>query len=169
MKRDLQNYYRGLRERIKDADAKLFIAQMERKKEANSAFYYDFVVDDQGIFEKMPFTSVNHHLQSVFFRGAFLVNEKIESYEWLFQTFLLAMGGKAPRLVIRDEYASMKVAIRTVFPDSVHRFCMWPLWRRCLRRLAHQQIRINSFRMLFISVCRVQKREKNLKYGEMLS
>jgi hypothetical protein len=48
MKRDLQNYYRGLREKIKNADAELFIAQLERKKEANIAFFYDFVVDEQG-------------------------------------------------------------------------------------------------------------------------
>jgi hypothetical protein len=38
-KRDLQNYYRGLREKIKDADAQLFVAQLERKKEANAAFF----------------------------------------------------------------------------------------------------------------------------------
>jgi hypothetical protein len=38
-KRDLQNYYRGLREKIKDADAQLFVAQLERKKEVNSAFF----------------------------------------------------------------------------------------------------------------------------------
>jgi hypothetical protein len=48
MKRDLQNYYRGLREKIKNADAQLFVAQMERKKEANSVFFYDFVVDEDG-------------------------------------------------------------------------------------------------------------------------
>jgi hypothetical protein len=47
-KRDVQNYYRGLREKIKNADAQLFVAQMERKKEANSAFFYDFVVDEYG-------------------------------------------------------------------------------------------------------------------------
>jgi hypothetical protein len=44
----LQNYYRGLREKIKNADAQLFVAQMERKKEANPAFFYDFVVDEHG-------------------------------------------------------------------------------------------------------------------------
>jgi hypothetical protein len=55
-----------------------------------------------------PFTSVNHHMQSVLFGAAFLVNEKIESYEWLFRTFLLAMGGKSPMLIITDEDASMK-------------------------------------------------------------
>jgi hypothetical protein len=51
----------------------------------------------------VPFTGVNHHMQSVFFGAAFIVNEKIASYEWLLQTFLSAMGGKAPRLIITDE------------------------------------------------------------------
>jgi hypothetical protein len=164
MKRDLQNYYRGLREKIKNADAQLFVAQMERKKEANSAFFYDFVVDEHGkllyIFWAdatsrknykhygdlvsfdatystnqynmtfAPFTGVNHHMQSVCFGAAFLVNEKIESYEWLFRTFLLAMGGKAPRLIITDEDASMKLAIRTILPDTIHRFCMWHIMEK---------------------------------------
>jgi hypothetical protein len=38
-KRDLQNYYGGFREKIKNADAQLFVAQLERKKEANPAFF----------------------------------------------------------------------------------------------------------------------------------
>jgi hypothetical protein len=50
MRRDLQNYYRSLREKIKDAYAELFVTQMERKKEANLAFFYDFVVDEHGKF-----------------------------------------------------------------------------------------------------------------------
>jgi hypothetical protein len=40
------------------------------------------------------FTGVNHHLQSVLFGVVFLLNERIESYEWLFQTFLHVMEGK---------------------------------------------------------------------------
>jgi hypothetical protein len=171
MKRDLQNYYRGLKEKIKDADAQLFVAQMERKKEANAAFFYDFVVDEHGklvyifwanatskknyshfgdlvsfdatystnqynmIFA--PFTCVNHHMQSVFFGGAFIVNEKIESYEWLFQTFLLAMDGKAPQLIITDEDASMKSAIRIVFPNTTHRFCMWHIMEKMSEKVGH--------------------------------
>jgi hypothetical protein len=164
MKRDLQNYYRGLREKIKNADAEIFVAQMKRKKEANPAFFYDFVVDEHGklvyifwadatsrknykyfgdvvtfdatystnqynmIFA--PFTGVNNHMQSVFFGSAFLINEKIESYEWLFQTFLSAMGGKAPRLIITDEDASMKSTIRSIFPNTIHRFCMWHIMEK---------------------------------------
>jgi hypothetical protein len=48
MKRDLQNYYHGLRDKIKNADAQLFVAQLERKRDANLAFFYDFIVDDHG-------------------------------------------------------------------------------------------------------------------------
>jgi hypothetical protein len=58
-----------------------------------------------------PFTGVNHHLQSVFFGAAFLLNEQEESYVWLFKTFLKAMGGEAPGLIITDEARSMKNAI----------------------------------------------------------
>ena len=45
---DLKNYYRDLRTKIKDADAQMFVAQLERKKEVNHAFFYDFMVDEQG-------------------------------------------------------------------------------------------------------------------------
>jgi hypothetical protein len=38
MKWDLQNYYQGTKEKIKDAYAQLFVTQLERKKEANSVF-----------------------------------------------------------------------------------------------------------------------------------
>jgi hypothetical protein len=34
----------GLREKIKDADAQLFVTQMERKKEANPGFFYDLLL-----------------------------------------------------------------------------------------------------------------------------
>jgi hypothetical protein len=72
-----------------------------------------------------PFTGVNHHLQSVFFGAGFLHNEKEESYVWLFKTFLRAMGGEAPVLIITDEARSIKLAIDKVFPGIIHRLCMW--------------------------------------------
>ena len=139
MLRDLQNYYRDLRTKIKDADAQMFVGQLERKKEVNSAFFYDFMVDEQGRLVRVfwadatcrknytifgdvilvdstystnqynmkfvPFTRVNHHLQNIFLGAAFLANEKIKSYVWLFETFLKAMGGVAPHLITTDEDA----------------------------------------------------------------
>jgi hypothetical protein len=44
-----------------------------------------------------PFTGVNHHLQSIFLGVAFLANEKVESYVWLFKIILKAMGGVGVR------------------------------------------------------------------------
>ncbi|XBJ23026.1 hypothetical protein VPH35_001293 [Triticum aestivum] len=169
MKRDLQNYYRDLRLKIRNADAQMFVAQLGRKQEVNSAFFYDFVVSAEGklmyvfwadatsrknykhfgsvvsfdstyttnqydmIFA--PFTGVNHHLQSVFFGAAFLLNEKTESYVWLFETFLKAMGGVAPTLIITDEATSIKNGIDEVFPTSVHRLCMWHIMEKLPEKL----------------------------------
>lgn len=77
-----------------------------------------------------PFTGVNHHKACVMFAGAFISNEKIESYKWVFETFLKAMDGKAPKLIITDEDASMKAAIRIVLPFTKHRLCMWHIMRK---------------------------------------
>jgi len=163
-KRDLQNYFSDLRTKIKDADAQMFVAQLERKKEVNPAFFYEFMVDEQrrlvrvfwadAICRKnysvfgdvilvdatyttnqynmkfVPFTGVNHHLQSVFLGAAFLADEKIDSYVWLFKTFLKAMGGVAPHLITTDEDASMMAAIAQILPDTAHRFCMWHIMEK---------------------------------------
>jgi hypothetical protein len=40
-KQNFQNYYRGLRNKIKNADAQLFVAQLERKKEVNFVSFYE--------------------------------------------------------------------------------------------------------------------------------
>ncbi|KAM3271631.1 hypothetical protein ACQJBY_042062 [Aegilops geniculata] len=163
-KRDLQNYYQALMYKIRDADAQMFVAQLARKQEVNSAFFYDFDVNDEGKLMRVfwadatgrknyshfgdvisfdstyttnqynmifaPFTGVNHHLQSVFFAAAFLSNEKDESYIWLFETFLIAMGGIAPRLIITDEATSIKNGIDEVLPTTVHRLCMWHIMEK---------------------------------------
>jgi hypothetical protein len=42
-----------------------------------------------------------------------------------FETFLKAMGGEAPGLIITDEARSMKNAINIVFQGIIHRLCMW--------------------------------------------
>jgi transposase-like protein len=73
----------------------------------------------------VPITGVNHHLQSVFLGASFLPNENIESYVWLFKTFLKAMGGVPPHLIITDEDASMKATISKILPDTHHKLCMW--------------------------------------------
>ncbi|CAH9087349.1 unnamed protein product, partial [Cuscuta epithymum] len=43
-----------------------------------------------------PFVGLNHHCKNIMFDCGFMLNEKVESFVWLFQTFLKSMGGKRP-------------------------------------------------------------------------
>ena len=48
---------------------------------------------------EMPFALIlgtNHHKQTIIFGCALLFNENIESFVWLFETFLTALSGKHP-------------------------------------------------------------------------
>ncbi|XP_021749705.1 protein FAR1-RELATED SEQUENCE 5-like [Chenopodium quinoa] len=72
-----------------------------------------------------PFVGMNHHNKNVMFGIGFLINEKWESFVWLFTTFLKSMGGKHPVTIITDQAQAMAKAIRIVFPNSRHRLCTW--------------------------------------------
>ncbi|WVZ52120.1 hypothetical protein U9M48_003210 [Paspalum notatum var. saurae] len=115
--RDLQNYHGKLRCMIKSSGAQIFVDQLSRKALANPGFYFDYSIDEKGSMNEYnmiftPFTGVNHHKANVLFGVALLSNKKIESYTWLFKTFLNVMGGVEPALIITDEDASMKAAIQ---------------------------------------------------------
>lgn len=77
-----------------------------------------------------PFTGINHHRQSITFGAGFLANEKTESFVWLFEKFLEAMGGQKPIYIGTDQDPAMKKAIERVFDTSTHRFCIWHIMRK---------------------------------------
>ncbi|XP_058784159.1 protein FAR1-RELATED SEQUENCE 5-like [Vicia villosa] len=58
------------------------------------------------------FSGVNHHNQSIVFASAIVGNEKEETYVWLLEMLVEAMGGKAPNLVIIDGDKAMRNAIK---------------------------------------------------------
>ena len=72
-----------------------------------------------------PFVGMNHHSKNVMFDCGFLINEKIWSFVWSFETFLNSMGGKHPITVMTDEAFSMASAIKLVFPLARHKLCCW--------------------------------------------
>ena len=69
-----------------------------------------------------PFIGVNNHFQSVLLGCALLVDESTSTFTWLMQTWVQAIGGKAPGVILTDQDKAIKVAIRNVFPDTKHRF-----------------------------------------------
>ena len=77
-----------------------------------------------------PFTGLDNHRLCVSFGAAFLSDEKSESFMWLFDKFLDAMGGHMLVCLITDQDPAMKVAINAKFPLTTHRFCIWHIMRK---------------------------------------
>lgn len=59
-----------------------------------------------------PFVGMNHNAQNVMFGIGFLLNEQINSFDWLFETFLRSMRGKQPITVMTDQSFAMASSIK---------------------------------------------------------
>ena len=60
-----------------------------------------------------PFVGINDHWNNVLFGCAFLSYETTQSFIWLFETFLTAMGGRQPKSIFTDQDQAMANAINT--------------------------------------------------------
>ena len=76
------------------------------------------------------FTGVDHHKCCITFAAAFIAKEYIISFEWIFRTFLKAMGQNEPNCLITDQDPAMKIAVSRVFQKAEHRFCMWYIMKK---------------------------------------
>ncbi|XP_021741911.1 uncharacterized protein LOC110708109 [Chenopodium quinoa] len=60
------------------------------------------------------------------FGMGFILNERTESFEWLFDTFLTSMGRRSPITIMTDQAQAIAAGIRNIFPKGVHhRLCVW--------------------------------------------
>lgn len=73
----------------------------------------------------VPIVGVNHHFQFLLLGCALVGDETTSTFVWLLKTWLKAMGGQAPSMIITDQDNSLKEAIAEVFPDTRHCFCLW--------------------------------------------
>nr|XP_023929565.1 protein FAR1-RELATED SEQUENCE 5-like [Quercus suber] len=83
------------------------------------------------------FLGLNHHRETVVFGGALLYDETIESFVWLFETFLEAMSEKKPITIFTDQDAAMSAAIKVVMPETYHALCSWHMWQNAEKHLGH--------------------------------
>ncbi|KAG5550667.1 hypothetical protein RHGRI_015573 [Rhododendron griersonianum] len=83
------------------------------------------------------FTGFNHFRMTAIFGAALLYDETSESFEWLFKSFLRAMGGKKPVSIFTDQDAAMAKAISIVMPDVTHGLCTFHLNQNALKHLGH--------------------------------
>ncbi|XP_031105255.1 protein FAR1-RELATED SEQUENCE 5-like [Ipomoea triloba] len=98
-----------------------------------------------------PFVGMNHHCMNVMFGCGFLLNERIESFVWLFRSFLRSMNGKSPQSIMTDQCAAMAAAISQVFPTSRHRLCIWHIGensKKYIKGLRNQKDFLDIFNCL---------------------
>ncbi|KAI0491330.1 hypothetical protein KFK09_026551 [Dendrobium nobile] len=77
-----------------------------------------------------PFVGVNNHWQNILFGVAFLSEETIESFTWLFKVFVRIMGNKYPTTIFTDQDQAMARAIEAALPHTRHRLCQWHIFKK---------------------------------------
>jgi zinc finger SWIM domain-containing protein 3 len=92
---------------------------------------------------------VNHHKGTIIFGAAFLFDEKKESFQWLFETFTHAVGGKAPQVILTDQDKATANAINVVWPETTHRLCVWHMYQNAAKHLSHVFSGFRTFKKEF--------------------
>ncbi|PKU84691.1 Protein FAR1-RELATED SEQUENCE 5 [Dendrobium catenatum] len=77
-----------------------------------------------------PFVGVNNHWQNILLGVAFLSEETIESFTWLFRTFVRIMGDKYPITIFTNQDQAMTRAIEVALPSTRHRLCQWHISKK---------------------------------------
>ncbi|EXB29143.1 Protein FAR1-RELATED SEQUENCE 4 [Morus notabilis] len=81
------------------------------------------------------FIGVNHHIQPALLGCALIADETVYTFVWLMQTWLVAMGEQAPRVILTDQNNAIKAAIAAIFPSTRHCFCLWQVMEKMPRQL----------------------------------
>lgn len=111
-----------------------------RSRDAYSFFHDSISVDTTSLTNKyeiplISFVGVNHHGQSALLGCGFLGDESVESYVWIFKTWLACMIGQPPQVIITDWSKPLQNAVSMVFPQSRHCFCLWYIMQRVPEKL----------------------------------
>ncbi|KAK7335809.1 hypothetical protein VNO80_27867 [Phaseolus coccineus] len=104
-------------------------------------YFSDVVSFDTTYFTskyKIPlvlFVGVNHHIQPTLLGCALIADETIFTYAWLLQTWLIAMGERAPQVLLTDQNDAIKAAVATFLPGTRHCFCLWHILEKIPKQL----------------------------------
>uniref|UniRef100_A0A1J3G901 Protein FAR1-RELATED SEQUENCE n=1 Tax=Noccaea caerulescens TaxID=107243 RepID=A0A1J3G901_NOCCA len=78
--------------------------------------------------DKLPlalFIGVNHHSQPMLLGCALVADESKETFVWLIKTWLRAMGGRAPKVLLTDQDKLLMAAVSELLPNTRHCFASW--------------------------------------------
>ena len=83
------------------------------------------------------FIGFNNYGETVLLGMALMYDDTVESFQWLLETFLRAMSGRAPRTFFSRQDAVVAKAISFVMPQTRHAICTWHLKQIAKKKLSH--------------------------------
>ena len=83
-----------------------------------------------------PFIGINHHGESIILGCGLLSSEDMDSFVWVFRQWLQSMCGITPKTIISNQCQAMRRVIEIIFPETVHRWCIWHITMKLLVKLA---------------------------------
>ncbi|XP_027172238.1 protein FAR1-RELATED SEQUENCE 5-like [Coffea eugenioides] len=83
------------------------------------------------------FVGFNQHRQIVIFDAALMYDETIDSFKWVFGTFVEAMCGKHPSTILTDQDHAMAAALSVVMPEIFHGLCTFHIRRNFMKHLGN--------------------------------
>ncbi|XP_020269084.1 protein FAR1-RELATED SEQUENCE 6-like isoform X2 [Asparagus officinalis] len=84
----------------------------------------------------VSFVGANHHGHSILFGSGLLSDRSVETYRWLFKSWLSCMSANPPNAIITDHCKAIQEAVAEVFPGARHRMCVWNIMKRVRENLA---------------------------------
>ncbi|XP_038700657.1 protein FAR-RED IMPAIRED RESPONSE 1-like [Tripterygium wilfordii] len=84
------------------------------------------------------FTGFNHHRGVVIFGAALLYDETVDSFKWLFKSFLDAHKCKWPQTILTDQDAAMARALKDEMPNTFHGLCDWHIMQNAIKHLGNR-------------------------------
>ncbi|KAI3443657.1 hypothetical protein Pfo_000322 [Paulownia fortunei] len=97
----------------------------------------------------VPVIGVNHHFQFILLGCALIGDETLSTFVWLMRTWLRAVSGRSPKVIITDNDKSIIEATVDIFPDASHCFCPWHVFREVGPNLSHKLTEFEVFLMKF--------------------
>uniref|UniRef100_A0A2N9EVK8 Protein FAR1-RELATED SEQUENCE n=1 Tax=Fagus sylvatica TaxID=28930 RepID=A0A2N9EVK8_FAGSY len=134
------NFYHAL-----DLDDELRVQNVfwvdARSRAAYESFHDVIIFDTTYLTNKYDmsfahFIGINHHGESIILGCGLLSGEDTDSFVWVFRQWLQSMCDITPKAIITDQCQAMRRAIEIVFPETVHRWCIWHITMKLLVKLA---------------------------------
>jgi hypothetical protein len=124
---------------------------VDRRTRALYPKYKDCVFFDTTFFTNRynllfaPIVGMNNHAQTIVLGCALLPDETTETFEWVFEKWMLAMEQLQPDHIMTDQEQAIGSAISSKLPASVHRNCIFHVIQLAKKHLGPLLVEGNPF------------------------